>query len=144
MRSSVQPPHLLRALEAVHAAGVLHRDVKPSNIVLRACGLPALIDFGMASLRGAQPGAITPRLFGTLPHLAPEQLARGWWHLLEEANAENQERILRARTFAVERYSKERLLGDVERLYETLISGHTPRRSVGVEELNHAVESKVG
>jgi formylglycine-generating enzyme required for sulfatase activity/CheY-like chemotaxis protein/predicted Ser/Thr protein kinase len=39
---------LLDALERVHAAGVLHRDIKPDNIILRADGRPVLIDFGAA------------------------------------------------------------------------------------------------
>jgi hypothetical protein len=39
---------LLDGLEAVHRAGYLHRDVKPSNIVLRADGTPVLLDFGAA------------------------------------------------------------------------------------------------
>ena len=66
---------LCRALEVVHARGVLHRDVKPQNILLTAEGQLKLTDFGVAALRDAA-GAIaaghtTP---GTPPYMAPELL----------------------------------------------------------------------
>lgn len=66
---------LCRALDVVHARGVLHRDVKPQNILLTAEGQVKLTDFGVAALReaaGAQePGLTTP---GTPPYMAPELL----------------------------------------------------------------------
>ncbi|MGE5232403.1 MAG: bifunctional DNA-binding transcriptional regulator/O6-methylguanine-DNA methyltransferase Ada [Deltaproteobacteria bacterium] len=66
---------LCRALEVVHARGVLHRDVKPQNILLTAEGQVKLTDFGVAALRGAAgaaaPGFTTP---GTPPYMAPELL----------------------------------------------------------------------
>ncbi len=66
---------LCRALDVVHARGVLHRDVKPQNILLTAEGQVKLTDFGVASLRGAAggaaPGMTTP---GTPPYMAPELL----------------------------------------------------------------------
>jgi len=45
---------LLEALEGVHAAGVLHRDIKPDNIILLADGRPLLIDFGAARVQLGQ------------------------------------------------------------------------------------------
>lgn len=48
IREHVLP--LAAGLEEVHAAGLLHRDIKPSNIVVRADGVPVLIDFGSARL----------------------------------------------------------------------------------------------
>jgi serine/threonine protein kinase len=66
---------LCRALEVVHARGVLHRDVKPPNILFTAEGQVKLTDFGVAALRdaagAAAPGLTTP---GTPPYMAPELL----------------------------------------------------------------------
>jgi serine/threonine protein kinase len=41
---------LCSALSAVHQAGILHRDVKPHNVLLTSYGEPALADFGIASV----------------------------------------------------------------------------------------------
>ncbi|GGM95255.1 hypothetical protein GCM10010106_50010 [Thermopolyspora flexuosa] len=61
---------VLSALEAAHAAGVLHRDVKPANVLITGDGRVVLSDFGIAVLAGAQPG--TP--VGTPGYTAPECL----------------------------------------------------------------------
>ena len=62
------------ALEVVHAVGVLHRDLKPGNIMLRADGSVALIDFGLA--KHVQVDAeitATGEIFGTPYYMSPEQ-----------------------------------------------------------------------
>ena len=62
------------ALSAVHAQHVLHRDLKPGNIMLRKDGSIALIDFGLAK-RAKLESAITDKgeIFGTPYYMSPEQ-----------------------------------------------------------------------
>lgn len=63
---------MLEALEVVHAAGFIHRDVKPSNILLSSEG-PKLCDFGIARLEGASTLTESAALLGSLRYMAPEQ-----------------------------------------------------------------------
>ncbi len=65
---------VLSALSHAHHAGVLHRDVKPSNILISADDRVKLTDFGIASLT-ADPGlTITGGTVGTLYYMSPEQM----------------------------------------------------------------------
>jgi serine/threonine-protein kinase len=68
---------LCAGLEAAHAVGVLHRDVKPENLIIEASGNAKLMDFGIARpIRRTQPGQTQPGMFVGTPHYsAPEQLA---------------------------------------------------------------------
>ncbi|MBO0610955.1 serine/threonine-protein kinase [Myceligenerans salitolerans] len=76
---------LADALEAVHAAGVVHRDLTPSNVLISPSG-PVLIDFGLAHARGDARATRTGFVMGTPGYLAPELLDGGdpapytdWW-----------------------------------------------------------------
>ncbi|MBU2668038.1 serine/threonine protein kinase [Actinoplanes bogorensis] len=65
---------VLSALRSAHAAGVLHRDVKPGNILLAADGRIVLTDFGLAIIGDRENGAPDP-LLGSPHYVAPERLS---------------------------------------------------------------------
>lgn len=67
---------LAEALVAVHEAGLIHRDVKPGNVLLALDG-PRLIDFGIARHEGATALTTTGAVIGTPGYLAPEQASAG-------------------------------------------------------------------
>jgi len=62
-------------LEALHRRGIIHRDIKPGNIILSDDGHARLIDFGLAKLLGASKITKTGTTVGTLEYMAPEQAA---------------------------------------------------------------------
>jgi serine/threonine protein kinase len=81
MRAGMRPRPALRAaigiakaLEAMHSAGVLHRDIKPGNVMLREDGSLALIDFGMSKDTALELDVTDSGLiFGTPHYMSPEQ-----------------------------------------------------------------------
>jgi serine/threonine protein kinase len=65
---------LAAALDALHAIGVLHRDVKPGNVLLREDGSLAFIDFGLARQLGLESDITSEgAIFGTPHYMSPEQ-----------------------------------------------------------------------
>ena len=67
---------LARAVHHAHLQGIVHRDIKPGNVLLAADGLPKLTDFGLAKRLDAATGRTrTGHLVGTLGYMAPEQAA---------------------------------------------------------------------
>lgn len=64
---------LAQGLGAVHLGGVVHRDVKPANILMGSSGLPKLCDFGVSRLHDGAEATIPGVTIGTASYLSPEQ-----------------------------------------------------------------------
>jgi len=68
-------PQLVKGLVALHAAGKIHRDVKPTNIRVTSDGRVVLLDFGLVAELEKRRGTDEGQIVGTIAYMAPEQCA---------------------------------------------------------------------
>ncbi len=117
---------ILAGLRAAHAVGVLHRDVKPPNVLLRTDGSPVLTDFGIAAVNDLTGLTSTGSVVGSLPYVAPERLQG------HEGNPASDLWSLGLVMFAaVEGYQPMRRDTDVSTLAAVLMGAVPPPRQAG-------------
>jgi peptidoglycan hydrolase-like protein with peptidoglycan-binding domain len=123
---------LLEGLEAIHAAGLLHHDIKPANIIVDPRGNPTLIDFGGA--RAAMAGRMAATAAAsTLDYAAPEQFAsarKGPWTDIYGLSAT----LYHAVTGGPPPGVFDRMLGDsCQPLAQLMPAGFTPGLLIGLD-----------
>ena len=65
--------HILRALRVAHENGIIHRDIKPQNVMVLTDGRIKVMDFGIAKLPNAETVTVTDKAVGTVYYMSPEQ-----------------------------------------------------------------------
>ena len=66
--------HVASGLDYTHSKGVIHRDIKPGNIMLGAGGVVKILDFGIARMTDVRTSTPTGLVMGTVDYMAPEQI----------------------------------------------------------------------
>ena len=64
---------ILKALSVAHESGIIHRDIKPQNIMVLQNGLIKVMDFGIAKLPNAETVTVSDKAIGTVYYMSPEQ-----------------------------------------------------------------------
>jgi serine/threonine-protein kinase len=62
-------------LQAAHATGLVHRDIRPGNLLLASSGTVKITDWGISQATGSIPGTVTGIVTGTAEYVAPERIA---------------------------------------------------------------------
>jgi hypothetical protein len=124
-----------RGLEAIHAAGMIHRDLKPDNILIDAAGIPRIADFGLVKDVGdpsdaasfpseASPDALaltqTGAMVGTPAYMAPEQLRN------EHATPASDQFSYAATLFEAVYGQRSHMASNVMQLYSARMEGALP------------------